>query len=223
MSQVEDESLCNEVLDPKKRKKYGRGPKLEGCAFANFGISSGARRNRTKTETAKLIIQSSKDFGIDLNAKDNDGNTALHWACRFGLTEIAQLLIQSSKDFGIDLNAKNDNGLTALHEACIDGQTETVQLLIQFSKEFGIDLNAKDNDGWTALHWACNSGRTETIQIILKIWREFNIDIKAQNNEGKTALDFIDYLQGEMRNQIKEMLEKEYSRIDVTESVQSFE
>ena len=176
-----------------------------------------------QTETAKLIIQSSKDFGIDLNAKDNDGNTALHWACRFGLTEIAQLLIQSSKDFGIDLNAKDDNGLTALHEACIDGQTETVQLLIQFSKEFGIDLNAKDNDGWTALHWACNSGRTETIQMILKIWREFNIDIKAQNNEGKTALDFIDYLQGEMRNQIKEMLEKEYSRIDVTESVQSFE
>ena len=27
--------------------KYGRGPKLEGCAFANFGISSGASRNRT--------------------------------------------------------------------------------------------------------------------------------------------------------------------------------
>ena len=27
--------------------KYGRGPTLEGCAFANFGISSGARRNRT--------------------------------------------------------------------------------------------------------------------------------------------------------------------------------
>ena len=73
------------------------------------------------------------------------------------------------------------------------------------------------------MHWACNSGRTETIQMILKIWREFNIDIKAQNNEGKTALDFIDYLQGEMRNQIKEMLEKESSRIDVTESVQSFE
>ena len=24
-----------------------RGPKLEGCAFANFGNSSGARRNRT--------------------------------------------------------------------------------------------------------------------------------------------------------------------------------
>ena len=34
-----------------------------------------------QTETAQLIIQNSKDFVIDLNAKNDDGDTALHWAC----------------------------------------------------------------------------------------------------------------------------------------------
>merc|ERR1712049_91534 len=135
-------------------------------------------------ETAQLLIKYSKDFGIDLNAKDDDGSTAWHWACEYGQKEIAQLLIKSSKDFGIDLNAKN-------------------------------------NYGNTALHLACNSGRTETVQMILKNWKEFGIDIKAQDNIGETALDLIRYWQGQEWNQIRKMLEEEFSQIDVTESVQN--
>ena len=57
--------------------------------------------------------------------------------------------------------------------------------------------------------------------MILKNWKEFGIDIKAQNNQGKTALDLIKNRDGEKYNQIKKMLEKEYSQIDITESVQS--
>jgi len=169
-----------------------------------------------KTETAQLIIQSSNDFGIDLNAKDDFGNTAWHWACWNGKTETAQLLIKSSKDFGIDLNAKNIYERTAWHEACSNGQTETAQLLIKSSKEFGIDLNAKDDEGMTALHEACRYGQTETVQMILKNWKEFDIDIKAQNNQGQTALDLCGPW-----NQIKKMLQDEFSQIDVTESVQN--
>ena len=127
--------------------------------------------------------------------------------------------LKSSKDFGIDLNAKNNIGSTAWHLACRNGQTETAQLLIQSSKEFGIDLNAKDNNGSTALHLACINGKTETVQMILKNWKEFGIDIKAQNNQGQTALDLINHHQGGIWNQIKKMLEKEFSQIDVTEPV----
>merc|ERR1712049_78226 len=116
-----------------------------------------------------------------------------------------------------DMNTKAYNGWTVLHEACYYGQTETAQLIIKSSIEFGIDLNAKDNiAGSTALHLACISGRTETVQMILKNWKEFGIDIKAQNNQGKTALDRIRYHQGGIWNQIKKMLEKQYSQIDVT-------
>jgi len=175
-----------------------------------------------KTETAQLIIQNSKEFGIDLNAKDIYGRTALHKACFNGKTETAQLLLKSSKDFGIDLNAKDKWERTAWHEACADGETEIVQLIMQNSKEFGIDLYAKDYYGETALHGACYNGLTKIVQMILKNWKEFGIDIKAQNNNGEIALDVIKRKEGERYDQIKKMLENEYSQIDLTESVQIF-
>ena len=56
--------------------------------------------------------------------------------------------------------------------------------------------------------------------MILKNWKEFGIDIKAQDNQGKTALDLINE-EDEEYDEIKKMLEEEYSQIDVTESVQS--
>merc|ERR1711860_246899 len=146
-------------------------------------------------EAAKIGAVKLMEFilrtSYDLNAKNDSGRTAWHFACRNGETETAELIIQSSKDFGIDLNAKDKRGGTAWHWACHHGQTETAKLIIQSSKDFGIDLNAKDNGGETALHEACINGKTETVQMILKNWKEFGIDIKAQNNEGETALDFI--------------------------------
>ena len=33
------------------------------------------------------------DRGADVNIRDNDGRTALYWACRNGLTEVAKVLI----------------------------------------------------------------------------------------------------------------------------------
>ena len=167
-----------------------------------------------RTETAQLIIEYSKDFGIDLNAKDNYGKTAWHETCINGRTETAQLIIQSSTDYGINMNAKDEHGFTAFHKACYNGRIETAQLIIHNSKDFGIDLNAKDNFGNTALHKACFNCELETVHMILKNREEYGIDIKAQDNDGRTALDLINHREGEKFNQIKKMLEREYSMID---------
>jgi len=174
-----------------------------------------------KTEAAQLIIQYSKDFGIELNARDDDGRTAFQVACINGQTETAQLIIQSSKEFGIDLNAKDNWERTAWHLASNCGRTKTAQLIMQNSKDFDIALNAKDDEGNTALHWVCRLAKTETVRIILKNWKEFGIDIKVQNNKGETALDLINHRDGDEFNQIKKMLKKEYSQISITESVQN--
>ena len=171
---------------------------------------------RGKTETASLFIQSSKDFGIELNAQDIYGNTAWHYACRDGTTEIAKLIIQLSKDFGIDLNVKDNIGSSGLHLACFYGRTETVQTIMESSKDFDINLNVKNNMGRTPFHEACFRGKTETVQIMIKNWKEFCVDIKALDNEGKTALDLINHCEGQRFNLIREMLVKEYSQIDVT-------
>jgi len=130
----------------------------------------------------------------------------VHEAARIGAMKLMEFILRTS----FDMNAKGDIGMTAWHEVCKFGKTETAQLLIQSAKEFGIDLNAKSNSGRTALHFACRTGQTETVLMILKNWKEFGIDIKAQDNEGKTALDFINH------RQIKEILKREYSQIEVT-------
>ncbi len=165
---------------------------------------------RGKSETACSFIQSSKDFGIDLNAQDNFGNSAWHYTCRDGTTEFAKLIIQSSKDFGIDLNAKDRHGNIGLHLACFYGRTETVGLITSSSKDFDIELNAKNAMGRTAFHEACLRGKTETVQVMIENWKDFGkVDIKAQDKEGKTALDLINHCEGQRFKLIREMLEKE--------------
>merc|ERR1712004_651708 len=212
----------------KAAKEYGFQASLENLQKVKDSLQNLLRENGECCkypvhEAAKIGAVKLMEFilrtSFDMNTINNYGMTAWHLACSYGQTETAQLLIKSSTEFGIDLNAKDYIGRTAWHCACINGQTETAQLIIQSSKEFGIDLNAKDNRGRTAWHLACINGQTETFQMILKNWKEFGIDIKAQDNDGKTALDFIRYPQGEIWNQIKKMLEKEYFQIDVTEPV----
>ena len=61
-----------------------------------------------KTETAQLLIKFSKEFGIDLNAKDEDGRTGLHWACSDARTETVQMILKNWKEFGIDIKAQNN-------------------------------------------------------------------------------------------------------------------
>jgi len=159
----------------------------------------------------------------DLNARDYNGWTPLHWAFIEGKTEIVQLLITSSKDFNIDLNARGNSDWTVLHWACDYGNTEIVQLLITSSKDLNIDLNARDDGGRTALHWACFYGYTEIVQLMLKNWEEFGLDIKAQDNQGKTPIDFVKEriqtpLYRELKDnleQVMKMLEMEYSKMDV--------
>ena len=215
--------------------KNGAVKLMELILRTSFDMNTKVNNGRTtwhfacisdKTEIAQLIVQYSKDFGIDLNTKSYYGRTAWHEACYHGQTETAQLIIQSSKEFGIDLNTKDNYGRTAWHEACINCRTETAQLIIQSSKEFGIDVNARDDDGNTALHFACNTGRTEIVQLMIKHRKEFGIYIKTQNNQDRTALDITKKLIEDAYSfcflkpghyQIIEILEHEYSKMDVTD------
>lgn len=51
--------------------------------------------------------------GIDLNRRDAEGNTALHYVCREGYRDLAVLLL----DKGADASLVNNRGETPLHAA----------------------------------------------------------------------------------------------------------
>ena len=59
-----------------------------------------------RTETVEVMIKSSKDSSIDLNARDDNGCTGYHLACGTGQSETVELMIKLSKEFGIDLNTR---------------------------------------------------------------------------------------------------------------------
>jgi len=77
--------------------------------------------------------------GTDVNAKYDDGWTALHRAARVGHNEIAELLIAK----GADVNAKMDNGDTPLDQAITNHRTEVADLLRKHGGKTGEELKAE--------------------------------------------------------------------------------
>ena len=141
-------------------------------------------------DMVKLLL----DKGADVNAKANDGTTALMETSfqidpATGLPgsptieqqtdemKICKLLL----DKGADINAKdNQYGDTALAHMAALGDTNRVMLL----QDKGADINAKDNNGDTALSYAAEQGETEMVKFLLAR----KADINAVNAAGETAL-----------------------------------
>ena len=84
--------------------------------------------------------------GADVNARDSEGMTALHYAAYRGNLDAATLLAKARAD----LNARDSVGLTPLHAAAFDGQASVAAFLIQK----GAAIEAKDDAGNTPLHYA---------------------------------------------------------------------
>jgi ankyrin repeat protein len=79
---------------------------------------------------------------VDVDAKDDDGRTALHWAAKNGHdVEVQQLLKHKA-----DVDAKTVNRKTALYRETENRHEAVVRLLL----EHKVNVDSKDNDGWTA-------------------------------------------------------------------------
>lgn len=65
----------------------------------------------------------------DIEAKDEDGETALYWAARNRHEAVIRLLLKHQADIG----AKDKDGATALHCPAWNGYEAVVRLLQDFS------------------------------------------------------------------------------------------
>lgn len=105
-----------------------------------------------------VIVGLFLDGGIDSEAEDAEGRTALILATEAGHASTVTVLL----DKGADVNNTNNDGKTALILAC--EQNQTGPMLALLAK--GADVNKKAPDGTTALSAAEKRGDTETVKLL---------------------------------------------------------
>ena len=121
-------------------------------------------------------IESLIKEGTDINAKDKNGWTPLHWSANTGQINIAEFLIAK----GANISARDERNLTPLQLAAERGQKDMAELLI----DKGADINDKTRNGMTVLHIAADRGYKDMAELlILK-----GADVNAKVNWGATAL-----------------------------------
>ena len=116
----------------------------------------------------------------NINFQEN-GWTALMWACYEGYLEIVKLLIAN----GADIYLKHSGGKTAFVIARERGYVDIVNVIASHVANINLnDINLKDNDGNTALMNASRLGAYELVyELIAK-----GADTNLKNKNGKTAL-----------------------------------
>ncbi|MCH8043372.1 MAG: ankyrin repeat domain-containing protein [Planctomycetes bacterium] len=96
---------------------------------------------------------------VDVNQRQVDGMTALHWAAYHDDLATTQLLI----DAGADVKAANRYGVTPLSLACTNGNAAMVDLMLKA----GADPNTALRGGETVLMTAARTGKLGPVKSLL--------------------------------------------------------
>jgi uncharacterized protein len=146
---------------------------LTASAFAaGRAALADAAEQRDKNSVRALL----KTAGVDVNAAQPDGTTALHWAAYNDDTETVAMLVKA----GANVNAVNRFGVPPLAQACTNGNAAIVKMLL----EAGADANAAEKGGETVLMLASRAGNLEIVKALMA--RGANVN--AKERLGQTAL-----------------------------------
>jgi ankyrin repeat protein len=162
--------------------------------------------NQSETATKQLLEHND----MDVNLKNNQNRTALHFACYWKNMPIDLLRIILEKSTDV-VNEQNKYGDTALHLA-IKGENRTA--VKELLKRDDVDVNLKNNKNVTALHYASlwKNIPVELFRVIL----EKSTDINAQADNGKTALHVA--IIGKNRTAVEELLKHKDVDVNLNES-----
>jgi len=191
-------------LDPNQRDHCSRGtPLMEAAEYGH-------------TKVAALLISK----GADVNAKDEDGDTALLIAASKNNTALVELLLEH----GADLKAPDKSGLTPLISAVDRGAIDTVKLLLKRGADIharshyinpgepilcgaaqdgsvammrfliskGADIRGKDDYGNTPLFWAALLGHADVVEYLLNN----GLPVDPRNKKMRMDLFITSYVEG---------------------------
>lgn len=125
-------------------------------------------------EVIKLLIRS----GANIDAQDDDGDTALHAAAQAGDLDMVRLLISKKARVSV----KNDSGKSALDLACAGNKSKVIEHLLKHGATCEPDAL-----GRTELHEAIEGGCDADI---IKLFVSKGVNVNAKDNEGLS--EFLD-------------------------------
>ena len=114
--------------------------------------------------------------GIDANAANGQGRTAVVTAAWRGHHRIIQVLL----DTGVEIDVADNRGRTALSWAAINGHAEITETLL--GEEAMVDV--RDDEGMTPLIRAAWNGHEKVVAALIAA----TADVNAADNRGVTAL-----------------------------------
>jgi ankyrin repeat protein len=143
--------------------------------------------------TVELLLAHSK---LDVNMRDENGNTALMWASSMDHSGIVKAIL-SHRDCNPNLNTKY--GATPLLAAAFWGHVDNVKALIAHP-DIDIDMETF-HEGLTAFHVACREGKLNVVKILashpyLDVNRRCGAGSKAageENEDGDNGLAIACY------------------------------
>jgi ankyrin repeat protein len=141
---------------------------LFGCSKSKEQATQELEKLNLKVQTDDFVRSAERgdikalllffDAGIDVNAKNSAGYTALMAASKNGQVDVANKLLEQK----VSVNVQGYNGLTALMLAAENNQPAIVKALLARNA----DSNLQDNNGWSALMKAVYRRNTECVVTI---------------------------------------------------------
>lgn len=145
-------------------KSAGHSDRSEYSSRINIELNNMIDSN--KLEEVKQLL----DCGADINWKNANGFSPLHFAVQGNHINIVKFLL----DKLADPIQTSDKGNTPLHTAASMGHTESVEILLKYVKKkressfYGFINGQTANGKMTALHVAAHSGFINVVKILLK-------------------------------------------------------
>lgn len=131
--------------------------KLRGFQFSEKEFFRAIRLEDPQVVTAFL------QAGIDPNAVNEDGETALVYAIREKDPKISKILLEKA-----DVNKRDEKGNSPLHTAIASGKTETVDLLLKKNVDVNVPGSYKAIKNQSPLYQSIIKGDFELARELLK-------------------------------------------------------
>ncbi len=132
-----------------------------------------------KNNQKSVVQMFLKRGGVNVDKRDESGNTPLIYACMKNARDLVKMLLEA----GADANLSNVATRYPIHYAAETGNADIISQLVGA----GADVNCTDKEGVTPLMLLARNGKTDAA---LKYLAFDGVDISLKDNNNNKAIDY---------------------------------